>query len=142
MHDILSPADADSRTFKMNVPYLCGQCHREGAPVANTYKISEHNIIENYSQSIHGEGLFKKGLTVTATCTDCHRAHMILPHTDPRASISPRNIAETCMQCHSRIEEVHVKVIRGELWENAPGRHSRLHGLPPCRTARARRRSR
>jgi cytochrome b subunit of formate dehydrogenase len=126
IHDILSPSDPASPAYKMNVPYMCGRCHREGAPVASTYEISEHNIIENYSQSIHGEGLFKKGLTVTATCTDCHRSHMILPHTDPRASISPRNIAKTCMQCHSRIEDVHAKVIRGELWEHEPG------AIPAC----------
>ena len=117
-HDILPPGDPDSRTYKMNVPYLCGRCHREGAPVASTYSISEHNIVENYSQSIHGEGLFKRGLTVTATCKDCHRSHLILPHTEPRSSIAPRNIAGTCMQCHSRIEDVHDKIIRGELWES------------------------
>jgi cytochrome b subunit of formate dehydrogenase len=51
---------------------------------------------------------------------------MILPNTDPRASISPRNIASTCMQCHSRIEEVHIQVIRGELWEKEPG------AIPAC----------
>ncbi|MEE9271025.1 MAG: cytochrome c3 family protein [Candidatus Krumholzibacteria bacterium] len=126
VHDILSPQDAASPTRKMNVPYLCGRCHREGAPVASVYDISAHNIVENYSQSIHGEGLFEKGLIVTATCTSCHRSHLILPHTDPRASISPRNIAATCMQCHSRIEDVHAKVIRGELWETAPG------AIPAC----------
>ena len=79
-HDILSSNISDSPTYKMNIPYLCGKCHREGAPVANVYRIAEHNIIENYSQSIHGEGLFKKGLIVTATCTDCHNSHLILPH--------------------------------------------------------------
>jgi cytochrome b subunit of formate dehydrogenase len=126
VHDIFATSDARSLAFKMKVPYLCGKCHREGAPVANTYQISEHNIIENYSESIHGEGLFKKGLMVTAACADCHRAHLILPHTEPRASISPRNITATCMQCHARIEEVHVKVIRGELWEKAPG------AIPAC----------
>jgi predicted CXXCH cytochrome family protein len=126
IHDIFSPKDDRSAAFKMNVPYLCGKCHREGAPVANTYQISEHNILENYSESIHGEGLFKKGLMVTAACTDCHRAHLILPHTEPRASISPRNITSTCMKCHSRIEQVHTKVIRGELWEKAPG------AIPAC----------
>jgi len=126
VHDILAPDEPSSRTYKMNVPYLCGRCHREGAPVASTYSISEHNIVENYSQSIHGEGLFKKGLTVTATCKDCHRSHLILPHTEPRSSIAPRNIAQTCMQCHSRIEDVHDKIIRGELWESAPG------AIPAC----------
>ncbi len=126
IHGILSSANPTAPTYKTNVPYLCGGCHREGAPVARTYDISEHNIIENYSQSIHGEGLFKKGLIVTAACTDCHRSHMVLPHTDPRSSVSPRNIAATCMQCHSRIEEVHIRIIRGELWETEPG------AIPAC----------
>ncbi len=125
-HDILSPKNVSSIAYKMNIPYLCGGCHREGAPVARVYDIGEHNIIENYSESIHGEGLFKKGLIVTAACADCHSAHLILPHTDPRASISPRNIASTCMQCHSRIEDVHSKIIRGELWEKEPG------AIPAC----------
>jgi cytochrome b subunit of formate dehydrogenase len=125
-HDIMPAQDPAAPTYKMNVPYLCGRCHREGAPVSRYYDISEHNIIENYSESVHGEGLFKKGLTVTATCIDCHGAHLIVPHTDPRASIAPRNVAKSCMKCHSRIEQVHVQVIRGELWEKEPG------AIPAC----------
>jgi cytochrome b subunit of formate dehydrogenase len=125
-HDILSSQDPVSPTYKMRIPYLCGKCHREGAPVANVYDISEHNIIENYSQSIHGQGLFKKGLIVTATCTDCHNSHMILPRSYANSSVSLRNIASTCMKCHSRIEEVHLQVIRGELWEEKPG------AIPAC----------
>ncbi len=125
-HEIKSKLDPTSPTYKMRIPYLCGKCHREGAPVARVYQIGEHNIIENYSQSIHGEGLFKKGLTVTATCNDCHRSHMILPHTYANSSVSLRNIAATCMQCHSRIEEVHTQIIKGELWEKAPG------AIPAC----------
>ncbi len=126
IHNILPTLDPASAAYKMNIPYLCGGCHREGAPVSRVYEISEHNIIENYSQSIHGEGLFKKGLIVTATCTDCHGSHLILPHTEPRAATSPRNIAITCRQCHSKIKDVHAKVIRGELWEKEPGR------IPAC----------
>jgi predicted CXXCH cytochrome family protein len=125
-HAVRSSQDSGAPTYKTNVPYLCGRCHREGAPVASTYEIGEHNIIENYSQSIHGEGLFKKGLIVTATCNDCHSSHFVLPHTEPRSSISPRNIARTCMKCHSRIEDVHEQVIRGELWEAQPG------AIPAC----------
>lgn len=125
-HDIAAHTDVNAPTYKMNIPYLCGKCHREGAPVARTYKISEHNIIENYSQSIHGEGLFKKGLTVTATCTDCHRSHYILPRNYSNSSISVKNVAATCMQCHTRIEQVHTRIIRGELWESRPG------AIPAC----------
>jgi cytochrome b subunit of formate dehydrogenase len=125
-HEILSTSDPDSPTYKINVPSLCGGCHREGAPVARAYDIPQKDILENYSESIHGQGLFQKGLVVTAACADCHDAHKTLPHTNPLASTSPRNIARTCMSCHARIEQVHAKIIRGELWEKTPG------AIPAC----------
>ncbi|WP_163714059.1 cytochrome c3 family protein [Mangrovibacterium lignilyticum] len=125
-HQILRSADPRSKTYKMNIPLLCGRCHQEGAPVANNYNISEHNIIENYSQGIHGKGLFKSGLMVTATCNNCHGNHLILPHTNLNSTTSPRNIAKTCMQCHVRIEDVHLKIINKELWEKKPG------AIPAC----------
>jgi hypothetical protein len=82
MHDILKSDQPESRTYKMNIPVLCGSCHKEGAPVARAYNISEHNILENYSEGIHGQGLYKKGLIVSATCNNCHGNHLILPHTN------------------------------------------------------------
>jgi len=125
-HDILSNSNPKSRTYKMNIPILCGKCHKEGAPVARAYNINEHNILENYSQGIHGKGLFSSGLIVTATCNDCHGNHGILPHTSSKSSISEKNIAKTCMKCHARIEEVHTKVINEKLWEKKPG------AIPAC----------
>ncbi len=120
-HHILPHSNDQSLVYKMNIPALCGKCHREGAPVARVYNIPEKNILSNYSESIHGEGLFKMGLMVTATCNNCHGNHLILPTADPRSTIAPQNIAKTCMQCHSRIEEVHQKIIKGALWEQRPG---------------------
>jgi predicted CXXCH cytochrome family protein len=125
-HDILTKTNPSSRTYKMNIPVLCGKCHREGAPVARIYNISEHNILENYSSDAHGIGLFKKGLLVSATCNDCHGNHLILPHTSPNSSISVNNIAKTCMTCHTKIEVVHTKIIKGALWEEKPG------AIPAC----------
>ena len=91
-----------------------------------TRNIPQANILDNYKDSIHGEGLFKKGLTVTAVCTSCHTAHNVLPHTDPASSIAKQNIAKTCTKCHGKIETVHRKVIRGELWEK------QAHMIPAC----------
>ena len=125
-HNILRASDPNSRTSTMQIPRLCGGCHREGTPVSLTRKIPQENILGNYTDSIHGEGLFRRGLTVTAVCTSCHTAHFVLPHTDPRSSIAKRNIAKTCTQCHAQIETVHRKVIRGELWEKEP------HLIPAC----------
>ncbi len=120
IHTVKSHTDPSSRTAVMNVPLLCGECHHEGTPVSLNRDIPQDRILENYSLSMHGEGLFRQGLTVTAVCTSCHTAHDILPHTDPRSSIHPNNVAATCTRCHMLIEQVHRQVIEGRLWEEEP----------------------
>ncbi|MBI4877302.1 MAG: hypothetical protein HY822_21965 [Acidobacteria bacterium] len=125
-HNVLARSAARSPISTMEIPRLCGRCHREGSDVSRTHAIPQTNILGNYTDSIHGEGLFKRGLTVTAVCTSCHTAHFVLPHTDPRSSISKQNISKTCTKCHAQIEAVHQKVIRGELWEKQP------HLIPVC----------
>ncbi len=126
MHDIKSAKDPASPVSPLKVPFTCGKCHQEGAPVQRERTIHQDHILENYSESIHGEALFKKGLVVAANCASCHTAHNILPHTDPASSIARGNIAKTCTKCHAQIEQVHRKVIRGELWEKE------AHVLPAC----------
>ncbi len=125
-HAILPASDPSSPTAKLNVPVLCGRCHHEGSKVSLERNIPEKNILKNYSLSIHGQGLYKMGLRVTAVCTSCHNAHLILKPENPASSINPKNVAKTCTKCHSRIEQVHVKVIAGKLWEQAP------HQIPSC----------
>jgi len=125
-HDILPVHDPRSAVAPLKVPFVCGKCHQEGTPVQMTRKIDEHDILENYSESIHGEALFKKGLVVAPNCASCHTAHNILPHTDPNSSIARRNIAATCTKCHAQIEQVHRKTIKGELWEKE------ANVLPAC----------
>jgi len=125
-HEILPSSDPSSPTAKLNVPVLCGRCHHEGSKVSLERNIPESNILKNYSLSIHGQGLFKMGLSVTAVCTSCHNSHLILDPSNPDSSINPKNVATTCTQCHARIEQVHVKVIAGKLWEEAP------HKIPSC----------
>ncbi|MDQ7063967.1 MAG: cytochrome c3 family protein [candidate division KSB1 bacterium] len=125
-HNILPSTDDRSPTYVMNIPKLCGSCHKEGTPVSQLRTVAERHVLEDYSQSIHGDGLFKRGLIVTAVCTSCHTSHDILPHEDPNSTINRNNIAKTCMQCHAQIERVHLKVIRGELWEKKP------HVIPSC----------
>jgi len=125
-HDIASPKSPASPTNHMNIPMLCGKCHHEGTAVSRSHDIPQDRILENYSEGMHGEGLFKKGLSVTAVCNSCHTSHDILPHTDPKSSIHHDNVAKTCMQCHTNIEQVHRKVIDGKLWESEPNK------IPAC----------
>ncbi len=125
-HDVLRPSNPAAPTNTVNVPMLCNRCHREGSPVQAFYHIPQDSILQNYKESIHGEGLYRRGLLTTAVCTSCHTAHHQLPHTDPRSSIARQNVAKTCEQCHVRIEQVHAKVVKGELWEKAPNQ------VPAC----------
>ncbi|MCL7973435.1 MAG: hypothetical protein M8835_02650 [marine benthic group bacterium] len=125
-HGILTERDERSPTHVVNIPYLCGECHQEGTEVSERRQIAEDHILENYSLSIHGTGLFRQGLRVTAVCTSCHTSHNILPHEDPGSSIHKDNVAQTCTACHAMIEQVHQQVIEGELWEKEP------HKIPAC----------
>jgi len=125
-HEIVAAKDPRSPVLPARIPYLCGRCHQEGAPVQRQRVIHESNILANYSESMHGVALIEKGLVVTATCVSCHTAHRILRHTDAASSIARRNIAATCAQCHAQIEAVHRKVIQGKLWEQE------AHVLPAC----------
>lgn len=126
LHDVKPVADHGSPVSPLRIPYTCGKCHQEGGPVTQERPIHQDHILENFSESIHGEGLLKKGLIVAPHCASCHTAHNILPHTEAASSIARENIARTCTQCHAEIEAVHQKVIRGELWEK------QAHVLPAC----------
>lgn len=125
-HDILPVRDSRSAVAPLKVPFVCGKCHQEGTPVQEQRAIHQDHILENFSESIHGEGLLRKGLIVAPNCASCHTAHSILPHSDPASSIARGNIAATCTKCHAEIELVHRKVIKGELWEKE------AHVLPAC----------
>ncbi len=125
-HNILPPSDPSSKTYIMNIPATCGTCHKEGTEMTETHEIDQHNVVSNYSMSIHGEGLFRRGLIVTAVCTSCHGSHNILHHANPQSSINKDNVTTTCMTCHAQIEVVHEKIIEGQLWEKEP------HKIPIC----------
>ena len=121
-HNILPARNPESRVNKFNIPIMCGRCHKEGEGVSDFVAVSQDSILANYSLSIHGEGLYKRGLTNSAVCSDCHSAHNVRNHNDPESTIHRDRVAETCQQCHGLIETVHQKVIQGELWEKDPSK--------------------
>ena len=114
-HGTLGRTDPKSPIFATNIPNLCGKCHREGEKATIRYAGTEKDIVNHYTESIHGKGLLKSGLTVTATCTACHTAHRELPHSNPESSINPANISATCGTCHHGIEDQFVKSVHSPL---------------------------
>ena len=63
-HDILAVKDPKAQVRPINIPYVCGRCHQEGTSVQKQRNIPQDHILENYTESIHGKGLAKSGLTV------------------------------------------------------------------------------
>jgi cytochrome b subunit of formate dehydrogenase len=125
-HQVLPPQNRNSKNYRMNIPSVCGTCHAEGHSVAQQRKLGEDGVVEAYKESIHFEGVFKRGLLGAAVCSDCHGAHDVLPHEDPASKINRTQVPGTCMTCHAEIEKVHVKVINEKLWEDKPG------AIPVC----------
>jgi nitrate/TMAO reductase-like tetraheme cytochrome c subunit len=69
---------------RVNIPQLCANCHS--------------NIYDEYSKSVHGQGILLKMNTDVATCTDCHGVHKIQ---DPTKANYRLNSAEMCSNCHT-----------------------------------------
>jgi cytochrome b subunit of formate dehydrogenase len=113
-HDILSKKDRNSRTFPLNVIKICGSCHEKhmgktpsGAAAADQ--------VSKYLDSVHGRAVTKAGLSVAATCADCHGEHDVHPSKDARSPVNRGNVPATCGKCHVGIWEPYSKSVHGEL---------------------------
>lgn len=79
---------------------LCVSCH------ADTAMMRRHDVavgaVASYERSFHYKAI-RFGDTTTATCTDCHTAHHVLPPSDARSTIAPGALARTCgaTGCHA-----------------------------------------
>lgn len=88
-HSVARASDVESAVSRGRVVSQCAQCHPQAA--------------EDYLHSIHATVL-AKGYLDAPVCTDCHGEHNIMHHTDPKAPISPANMAEqVCGECHGSV---------------------------------------
>ena len=109
-HAIVSVKDPQSPVFTLNIPRTCGSCH--GNPeLARKFGLS--NVYSLYMDSIHGFALTTDGLLVAATCSSCHGAHKILPHTNPESRTYRTNVTATCGSCHAGPQEQYSAGIHG-----------------------------
>ena len=122
-HRLFSHEDPRSLMFVEHQVNTCGECHKKD--------------LESYLKSVHGDGLYKSGLLVTATCADCHGAHGIYRAMDDRSTLSATNVANTCGSCHRFIQERLAKSVHGGEagaggvgQRAAPGGEERRH--PTC----------
>jgi cytochrome b subunit of formate dehydrogenase len=99
-HTIAAVKLASSRVAPANIPETCGQCHA-AQRIVTQYRLPP-NVFTTYVQSFHGLAM-QGGNVTAASCASCHGVHDILPSSDPRSTISPQNLPQTCGKCHPGI---------------------------------------
>jgi hypothetical protein len=88
------------RPGRSKVVTLCASCHSNLEFMRRFNPQVRVDQYVEYKTSRHGKRLALGDLNV-ATCVDCHGAHGIRSVHDPKSSVYPTNVAETCARCHA-----------------------------------------
>jgi predicted CXXCH cytochrome family protein len=96
-HDILSPQNLNSKVYVTKVAEVCARCH-DNLALSRQYGFLTSRL-KTYNETFHGTAA-KFGETRVANCASCHGFHDIRPPADPKSSINPVNLPQTCGRCH------------------------------------------
>jgi cytochrome b subunit of formate dehydrogenase len=128
-HAIQRPRDPESSVNVRHIPETCGQCHSQLTLSAKFRTPLDR--VQSFDESFHGLAL-KSGVLSVANCASCHGVHNILPSTDSKSMIHPKNLAATCGKCHpgttGRYAMGPVHIVEGKT-EPKPVQYARLFYL-------------
>ncbi len=96
-HSIQPPGSRESLVSGARIPETCGRCHGD-LRLSRKFGLPADRLV-SFQESFHGLAA-KAGSQTVANCASCHGAHDILPSSDPRSRVHPRNLAATCGRCH------------------------------------------
>lgn len=100
-HGIMAVSDPRSPVSAAKVAeQTCSPCH-DSVTLNEKYGIPGGRLA-SYVDSYHGHKA-KAGNVRVANCASCHGAHRILPSDDETSSINPKNLQQTCGECHPGI---------------------------------------
>ncbi len=99
-HGIVSPKNAASPVYPLNVIATCSKCHSDPAFMRDYNPALPVDQVEKYRTSVHGK-LNAKGDPQVAECASCHGSHEIRSAKDAKSSVYATNIPERCASCHS-----------------------------------------
>jgi hypothetical protein len=103
-HTVHQIAEVQNVSWQVKTVATCGNCHKAR--------------LRSYRDTFHGQ-VTALGFVATARCWTCHRSHDILPASDPKSSVAPRNLTATCGQCHHGVTKSFVT------YEPHPNPHNR-----------------
>jgi hypothetical protein len=113
------PASSEIRTasFRLSIPSRCARCHDDeklmqrhqiATDVYASYRADFHGLTIDYYRH-HDPSMWR----YEAVCVDCHRSHAIYRPSDPRSSVAPTNLLDTCKQCHPEAEANFASITTG-----------------------------
>ncbi len=82
------------------IPQLCGRCHSDAQFMKRYNPALRVDQLAEYATSVHGRRLRELNDPKVAVCVSCHPAHSIRPPSDPKSSVHPLRVADTCGRCH------------------------------------------
>jgi predicted CXXCH cytochrome family protein len=83
---------------------VCGRCHSDARFMRQYNPSLRVDQVTEYYTSVHGRRLKEQKDSKVATCASCHKPHSIKPPSDPRSSVHPVHVADTCGSCHANAE--------------------------------------
>lgn len=96
-HSIKAHTNPDSSVYTTHIAEICSNCH-EDETLSKRYGLAARRL-RTYLGTYHGIAA-KMGDATVANCASCHGYHDIRPANDPKSSIHPENIPQTCGNCH------------------------------------------
>jgi Class III cytochrome C family len=135
-HVIYGAKDLRSPIYALNVAALCGRCHGD-AKIVGTYfagagKEQARLATSLFPKSVHGVALTRDGLVVSATCSNCHGAHKVLPADSAASTVNRAHIAATCGACHAGIEHTFDSSAHGATYPAAHRTVDSTEHRPVC----------
>jgi cytochrome b subunit of formate dehydrogenase len=110
-HNIIRHTSAASPVNAAHIRDTCGSCHGN-VRLNSRFGLPTDRMV-SFDSSFHGLAA-KAGMQTVANCASCHGVHDILPSSDPKSTINPKNLPRTCGRCHPgagarfAISQVHV----------------------------------
>jgi formate dehydrogenase gamma subunit len=97
-HAIRSHTDQEATTSATRLSAdLCARCH-DDPRLAENFNMPTDRAA-TYFESFHGLAS-RSGSANVANCASCHGVHDIRAASDPESAVNPRNLNQTCGQCH------------------------------------------
>ena len=116
-HDDPESGEIRTAPFRLNIPSRCARCHDDEPTMLKhevatdayaSYRADYHGFTIDYYRR-HDPSMWR----YEAICTDCHRSHAVYRASDPRSSIAPANLLDTCQQCHPEAESNFTSIAAG-----------------------------